>query len=487
NITIDNTLDHIKFDYTELTGNENRNATITIKANVAGQIVTKTLKMTQTAKEHYFELVQDSWATSSAACNASFPYVIDAGSSIESAVSDESWVNALSYAAGNLFAHIDANNTGADRKATIKVLAKVGGGYVSRYLTIKQAAGSNYFELATDYMVVDMDPQQTCSIPFFIEGGSILSAESGEAWIHDIQTNATDVSFNVDDIMGASTRKGTITIKANVAGQIVTRTIIVFQPATGTYFDLPFDSISVSAKGTVAAEIKPIIAGYANVESVQSGDDWITAKVDTSGNITYDIDPLTSGGSRVGAIKVIAIVDGKLVSKTIIVLQSDKDTYFELAKETVTVDYKNQIGDVLFFKEDNVSILSVVSDASWLTTGMDYVHEDASVIRFEVDENTSSEARTGTITITSRINGAIVTKTIIVKQEATIVMITNATELKDVIENQLVNGGLFRLDADIDMTGVDFDNSVNPMKDFTIDGNGHTITGLKKAMLDGVS
>ena len=66
-------------------------------------------------------------------------------------------------------------------------------------------------------------------------------------------------------------------------------------------------------------------------------------------------------------------------------------------------------------------------------------------------------------------------------------VIKTADDFKDLIENKLAQGGYFRIDADIDMTGVAFDNSVNPMKNFTIDGNGHTVTGLEKAMIEGVS
>ena len=66
-------------------------------------------------------------------------------------------------------------------------------------------------------------------------------------------------------------------------------------------------------------------------------------------------------------------------------------------------------------------------------------------------------------------------------------VIKTADDFKDLIENKLAKGGYFRIDADIDMTGVDFDNSVNPMNSFTIDGTGHTVTGLQKAMIEGVS
>ncbi|MCF0174867.1 MAG: hypothetical protein HUJ95_05955, partial [Bacteroidales bacterium] len=75
-------------------------------------------------------------------------------------------------------------------------------------------------------------------------------------------------------------------------------------------------------------------------------------------------------------------------------------------------------------------------------------------------------------------------KTLLVIPDA---VIKTAAEFKDMIENKLAQGGYYRIDADIDMTGVDFDNSVNPMKSFTIDGNGHTVTGLSKAMIEGVS
>ena len=282
------------------------------------------------------------------------------------------------------------NDTTDDRTATIIIKS----GSVQKSINVSQkqkdalTVTSSKFEVSADGGEVTIEVKANVDFDFTID-------ESAKNWVTHRSTRAMKTStlvFEVDENNDSEKRKANITITSGKLKETVT----IYQESNKPSIVLTQNEYTVPSAGeTIAVEVK------SNVDvtvEMPADVDWITentTRAVSTNTYYFDIDPNEEYDSRTAKIK-FTNKDNNL-SEVVTVTQTQKDAIV-IAEDNYSV--KGEGGEINIEVGHNVEF-DIMIDGDWITQKQTRVLE-TSKLTFIVAENTTDEAREGSITFTSK-------------------------------------------------------------------------------------
>ena len=368
-------------------------------------------------------------------------FTTEGGSTIVTFTSSDAWtaeiinnradgwcsVSPTSGSAGNAKITITAtaNDTADDRAATVVVKS----GTTQKTISVSQkrkdalTVTSSKFEVSADGGEIKIEVKANIDFNVEIE-------ESAKSWVTHRSTRAMKTStliMEVDENDDTEKRKADISISGNGLKE----TITIYQEGAKPTIVLSQDEYTVPSAGeTIAVEIK------SNVDvtiEIPNDVDWIsenTTRATSTNTYYFDIAPNEEYDVRKAEIKVINKENN--LSEPISINQSQKDAIV-IANDSYEV--KGEGGEIEIEIGHNIEF-DVEIDADWISQNQTRALETTK-LTFVVAENTTDEAREGSITFTSK-DGTISQK-ISVMQGISIYEITYTSSNGKIVEPYSAN------------------------------------------------
>ena len=300
-----------------------------------------------------------------------------------------------------------ANDTTDDRTATVVIKS----GTTQKTIAVSQkqkdalTVTSSKFEISADGGDVAIEVKANIDFEYAIE-------ESAKDWVTYQTTRAMKTStvvFNVAKSEDVEKREAKITIKSGEFNEVVT----IYQEGATPAIILTQNEYSVPSAGeTIAVEVN------SNVDvTVEIPKDiaWITENT-TRGVSTntyyFDIAPNEEYDARKAEIKFINKENN--LSEIISITQAQKDAIV-IAEDSYTVSGN---GDEIEIEVGHNIEFDITIDGDWITQKQTRTLETTK-LTFVVAENTTDEAREGSITFTSK--DSIITQVVKVIQQAEVI------------------------------------------------------------------
>ncbi|MGM9742073.1 MAG: BACON domain-containing protein [Candidatus Cryptobacteroides sp.] len=360
-----------------------------------------------------FELIETSLSIPATGGNAELEYTLTdpvEGASVNAESSTE-WIHSFSYTDGKVLFVADANETYETRTADINVTYIYKGGFKKTWATVNQAATD------TPVLSITGDP---ASIGY--EGGDInasytltnpasdgkLTGISSESWIKTIRANEGTLSFTVEANKEKATRKAAISLTYTYGGgRSVEASLDVNQDAAPEDPVITITSqstLDVPAEGTanlsISYEVKnPVAGGTVTSESKAA---WIKISgKPADGSLGISVDENTSTQTRSGKV-VLTYTYGatnKAISAEVTVNQAGAEITPTLIiyASGLTASSAGESKEVVIEIEDPASDgqVSAASDVDWISE----LSATTNNVKFTVAANTSTESRTGNVTV----------------------------------------------------------------------------------------
>ncbi len=413
-----------------------REAIITIWTGPENETrIEKTVKVIQLAYDTYLDIPQESYLIAkegfSGLDNEYFKVACLAAGSIKSVVVDlggADWMTWMDQPDEPIFGYLNfivaPNDTAEPRTTTVTVtIEKVTGEPYTDSFTVTQAGTKNFLEGLSDRVSV-LPVEDTITLPVLTNVNNLRAVVS-ENWLKadvntDVNTESTeDFDYALVKIMAAANntgkdRQASVTlITETTKGQILEKKIMVFQPATGTYFTiLSGEKVLVTKAGNDSEHPLSVVA-YASVnadkvEMIPTAP-WIkvnqvpavSADDETIVEASFLIDVNTTGERRTGEIVVTFFdEDGATVQKTVVIDQAAVDG----GALTALVDYLivSSAGEEFDLTFDADEELSATPTAIWLDgTAMDDEATDPQKLHIKAAANDTGFDRTAYIIVSN--------------------------------------------------------------------------------------
>jgi hypothetical protein len=339
-----------------------------------------------------------------------------------SATSNQSWLLVGSNPGSNnatITLTAEANPTIYGRIATVTIQ---GTGLVSKTITVTQTAGVPGLSVSTNTLQVEAPGSS--SAQFTVNSTVNWEISSNQSWLQaNILTGSGNALITVyaSENSSLQTREATVTVSAN---GLPTQTIIVTQMEWQPILTVSKNTLTVASTNNSTDAF--VIAS--NISwNVSSDKSWLKVSQASGSNnqnmsVTADVNP--SIYSRTATVTVSGI---NVVSKQITVTQQGKSPTLTASTDYLHLDATNNSN--AGFTIYSTTTWTINSDQTWLslnkTSGW-----DAGNITVTVAENTTSNTRSATLTISG--NG-VSPKTILV---------TQASAVQTTISLTITSGGL---------------------------------------------
>ncbi|MGN1233215.1 MAG: BACON domain-containing protein [Candidatus Cryptobacteroides sp.] len=361
-----------------------------------------------------FALVENTLSLPAKGGNAELEYTLTdpvEGASVNAESSAE-WIHSFSYTDGKVLFVADANDTYETRKADINVTYIYKGGFKKSWAAVTQAAADTPVLTITGspasigYEGGDLSASYTLTNP---ASDGKLTGVSSETWIKSIRANEGTLSFTVEANKEKSPRKAAITLTYTYGGgKKVEASLEVNQEAAPEDPSITITSQStfeVAAEGasslTINYEVKnPVSDGKVSAESKAA---WIKVSSNpANGSLTIKVEENTSSDTRTGKVAVTYTygATGKAISAEVTVNQAGREINPSIIiyASGLTASSAGESKEVVIEIEDPASDgqVSAAADVDWISE----LSATTSNVRFTVAANTSTESRTGNITVT---------------------------------------------------------------------------------------
>ncbi|GHT42961.1 hypothetical protein AGMMS49965_15660 [Bacteroidia bacterium] len=382
------------------TATSNRSATITVTAGT----ITKTVTITQAAANATLAL--DKTAISAPSAAANYPIAVTSNVSWTAAVgSDAGWCTISPSSGtnnGTITVNATENTTTSSRWAIITVTA----GATTQTVIVTQAAVNA--TLTLDKTAISATPA-AANYPIAVTSNVSWTAtvSSDAEWCTISPTSAISgtIMVNVTENSTTNSRSAMITVTTGTE----TQTVIVTQEAANA--TLTLDNTEISATSAVANYPIAVTSNVFWTATVSSDAEWCTISPTFAignGTIMVNVTENITMSSRSAMITVTA----GTATQTVIVMQ-------EAANATLTLD-NTEISAMSAATNYPIAVTSnvawmatVSSDAIWCTISPTSAIGSGTIM-VNVTENTTTNSRSATITVTT----GTVMQTVIVTQEA---------------------------------------------------------------------
>ncbi len=400
------------------TGTTNSTINILLKANTTTSarqaIVTVTAgnkeqKITINQKGCHENLAVSSNYFSVSPENKSYNFVIYTNMSWE-ASSDQSWC-VLSSSSGNgentLSFNVSENTTGLERKAVVKVKS----GSLTQEITIIQQSKSATLSVSTNIFSVNADRN---TYNFSITSNLDWTITSDQSWCTPsiaAGSNNQTVSFVVSENTSTQERRAMISVKAGTLLQQITVT------QTGTSQTLAVSKNSFLF-GSEIGQGEFTISSNTNW-NISSDRSWCSVAT-TSGSNNKTVSFLITENTSTQRRSAIITVETSSSSIQIVVTQEGKTEVLpnlSVSPGSISVTASEQTSS---FDITSNSNWTIASNQTWCTPSVTSGNGDKT-ITCSIDENTLSQSRTATMTITAGNQS----RTVTIEQEGKEITIVN--------------------------------------------------------------
>ncbi len=391
---------------------------------------------------------------------------------------DASWLSVSPTSGSNdgtLTATYEENTTSSSRTGTITVT----GGGITKQVTVVQEGKvtSNYLTVSPSNRNVNSSAGTTT---FSISSDISWTATDDVSWLSVAPTSGTGdatLTASYDENNTTSSRTATIT----VSGSSITRTVTVVQE--GQAVD-PFLTVTPTNHNVTTNSGSVTFNVESNVSwEVRDNSNWLS-KTPKNGSgsaiLTANYEKNFLADSRTATITVT----GAGITRTVTVVQEGASAFLSISPSTQNV--AETADTALLNITSNVS-WNVSDDSDWLTLSDSSGTGDKALEAIFV-KNTTSEARTATITITG--NGIIKTATII---QSGLELFTITAESNPSDAANILGHGTYEKDSTVTLTcipnsGWKFNRwtnngntvSTDSIHTFTVDSSSHFIAELSE-------
>lgn len=400
----------------------------------------------------------------------------------------DSWlsISPKSGTAGDAFITIKANNndTHDERNATVIIKA----GSASKTINVSQkqkdalTVTSSKFEVSADGGEVTIEVKANVDFDFTID-------ESAKNWVTHRSTRAMKTStlvFEVDENSDSEKRKANITITSGKLKETVT----IYQESNKPSIVLTQNEYTVPSAGeTIAVEVK------SNVDvtvEMPADVDWITentTRAVSTNTYYFDIETNNEYDARTAKIKFVNKENN--LSETVTITQTQKYTIV-IAEDSYTLSKEG--GEIEIEVEHSMEF-DIKIDGDWITQKQTRALE-TSKLTFVVAENTTYNARTGSVTFTSK-DGVLSQKVEIVQNAKLCELYYTSSNGKvvtpkntfwggaKIVSNVYENGrGVITFDGEVTSIGIDAFNGCDYLTSITIP---NCVTSIEESAFNGCS
>lgn len=224
-------------------------------------------------------------------------------------------------------------------------------------------------------------------------GGDFITIVSGATG----RDNAT-VGYHVAAHTTTNSRTGSITITSTDAS-LPAQVFTINQQAAPPFIRLPVSSTSITSNGTAAAtfDVEANVAWQA-----RSNTYWVSVTGNASGrdnaSVSYAVANNITTNNRSTQITVSS-TDSATAPAAFTITQAAGPAFMTLPMTSTTIGAEASAGNV-FAVSANVA-WATLSDSSWLTINVYTVGRDSANVLYSVAENTATNERVATITVTN--------------------------------------------------------------------------------------
>ena len=294
------------------------------------------------------------------------------------------------------------NDTGDARMANLDITLVENGKTYAGVATIAQSPSENILDVYVSTMLVPYLATEDL-LPVYSNATSVVPRSSNASWLTvalsvDASGNK-DVKITIAKNETGETRTGYVTLTAKFAdGTTEEKVITVVQTPEGSSASVP-DYIYLALSDVTL----PMAGGEKSIEvfaspgtdyTVSSSAAWLTA---TKGSVKLNAQPNTTGVDRTATVTVVATFpNGETETKTMSVTQKGTDdgtvANFLNLMDAITLGAAET--DKEYPVNTNATSLEVSGYDTWLT-----VTTSGTTLKFSPAENTSTDARTTTVTV----------------------------------------------------------------------------------------
>ncbi len=267
----------------------------------------------------------------------------------------------------------------------------------------EQAAQNDYLTISPDNHTVDAKVNQVTTN---ISSNISWSASSNVTWISPSPESGSQnasLTINIQENTGSDQRNGTITISSSIGNKEIT---IVQEAPQSQFFSVsPLNHSVGPDASSLTSEINANVSWTAS-----SNADWFSFSPESgsqNASLTINIQENTGSDQRNGTITISSSIGNKEIT---IVQEAPQSQFFSVSplNHSVGPDASSLTSEI----NANVS-WTASSNADWFSFSPESGSQNAS-LTINIQENTGSDQRNGTITISSSIGN----KEITIVQEA---------------------------------------------------------------------
>ena len=414
-----------------------RIATITVQTGAENsQRESATITVTQRPEQFYFEIPTRFYAVDKFGGFFSLPYVTSGNEKeITASSSCPEWLGVGDIEDGRLNFTVTENKTAEVRTGVITVTCiPVFGDPISIDITVTQSPTVNILDVFVD--VIDVSPRgDEVALPYY--SNTPVSISSSEEWCHVEVTKDEDsvapvgccswtdpqkiIKIEVDPNRTGEARVAYVTISTvSESGEKITKVITIRQAAL-------YAALSVTPKNVVL----PAHNGHFNLVINTTGTwaasttcTWLHTEDDMAGfgdsEIFFEAGVNNTGAQREGDIIVATGPENNEREEQVVhVIQLERDTYIDRPISAYALTKDQQVLRVGYFAAGDFKDMQVNCSEEWITFRRRY--SDDEHLGFEVEENTTAEPRTATVTVTiDQVVGEPLTDTFTVTQAPTV-------------------------------------------------------------------
>lgn len=302
---------------------------------------------------------------------------------------------------------VEANTTGEERVGTLTFRNSVGGGTRTFRVTQLPSLGPNTLSLSQTERVTDFNAKTTLSVDVTSDTNWLWSSDANWLTTGEATTqtgNNPSFTYAVSANNTGAARTGTLTF-TTAAGDVTTTLTVTQLSSTDATLNLS-ESLLITDAGAKPTLSVDVSSGTGWLWS--SNSDWLTsASAQTqSGNQTFDyqITENTTGADRTGILTFITSNGGVTATLEVRQLAGNGVLALNLSTNEENLLVPDATRDV------NVSsngVWSWSSDSDWLTSTESSPQLENQTFSYDVSENTSTVARTGTLTFSTTTGGLI--------------------------------------------------------------------------------
>ncbi|MBR5035421.1 MAG: hypothetical protein IKX71_08955 [Bacteroidales bacterium] len=417
-----------------------RVATVTVQTGAENsQRESATIVVTQRPEQFYFEVPVRSFLVDKLGDTFKVAYVTSGSEQDVTASSSAHWLYVTEIKDGEVEVRVDENKTAEVRSGVVTITCTpVFGDPVSIPVTFTQSPTVNILDVFVDVIDVSAKGDEV-ALPYY--ANTPVSISSSEEWCHVEVARDPDsfsagccsysdpqkiIKIEVDPNRTGEARVAYVTISTvNEAGEKITKVITVRQAAL-------YAALSVSPKEVVI----PAVMGHFNMVVNTTGTwmasttcTWLqTEHIDDDGYVAgFGDDEVlwTAGDNITGAVREAEIVvatggeNNEREEQIVKVTQLERSTYIYVPEDAYALTKEEQTLRVGYYAAGDFKDMQVNTSADWITYHRRY--SDDEHLGFSVEENTTAEPRTATVTVTLElVTGEPISDTFIVTQSPTI-------------------------------------------------------------------